>query len=46
MQRGLNMNGVIGGSAMGGLGKIPLIQRDKNGLGNIEEIRQIGGTVQ
>jgi len=25
MQRGLNMNGVIGGSAMGGLGKIPLI---------------------
>ena len=45
VQRGLNMNGLIGGSAMGGLGKIPLIQRDKNGLGNIEEIRQIGGTV-
>ena len=33
------MNGLIGGSAIGGLSKIPLIQRDKNGLGNIEEIR-------
>ena len=31
---------------MSGIGKIPLISREKNGINNIEEIRLNGGTVQ